>query len=99
MKALRDRDKNLQQSAAETIWSSYVNENHGNEQQISLELAQNPDLIKGLKEEWDKKSLIETFTRKIVQMNSHTELMSKSRWEKTAESVLEDGTFDFPEKN
>jgi|GEM_PF-4755298 len=94
IQALGDLDENLQQSAAGAIWSSYVNEYHGNEQQISLELAQNPDLIKGLKE-WDKKSLIETFTRKIVQMNSHTELKSEGEWEKTAESVLENGTFEY----
>ena len=48
MKALRDRDKKLTAERSRDYLERYVNENHGNEQQISLELAQNPDLIKGL---------------------------------------------------
>ena len=94
MEALRSVDEKLQRSVTGDIWKSYVHNTHGNQQQISLELSQNSELIKEITD-FDKKLLLDTFKSKIAQMNSHTKLKSGNRSDKTAESVFEDGTIEY----
>lgn len=91
MKELGDKDKNLQYKAIRAIWESYVAETHGNKHQINLDLAQSRDLCDGLIE-YDRRELVKNFKKHIEQMNSHTDLTDEARTEKTAKSVLEDGT-------
>ena len=93
MEALRSVDEKLQRSTAHAIWISYAGNTHGNHQQISLELAQNRDLIEGL-DPYDKELLLVTFRRKIEQMNSYTDLKNGNQSQKNPESVLQDGTFE-----
>lgn len=94
MEALRSVDEKLQRSVTEDIWKSYVYNAHGNQQQISLELSENPELIKEITD-YHKGLLLETFEPKIRQMNTHTKLKSENRSDKTAESLFEDGTIEY----
>ena len=94
MEALKSVDENLQHSTARLIWEKYVNNTHGNQQQINLELAQNPELIKEITD-LDKKLLLDTFKLKIDFIETHTKLRKESVHSVVAESVLDDGTFEY----
>jgi hypothetical protein len=98
MRVLRDTDENVFNATVSEIWRGYVNKTHGNDQQISFDLAQNPDLIECLPI-WNRNLLFAPFNNDLFGLQKHTDFKKKNHWKADSESVLEEGSYVFSKNN